>query len=455
MTTDTIPKPFEHQKKATKFWLVNPRMCNFSDPGTGKTRATLDAIKQRGASGGRTLVVAPLSILQCSWGNDIEKFTPELSYAIADAKNRESAFKSGADIVLINHDGVKFLKDRPELLEDFNTLVVDESTAFKHYNSQRSKAMKAVAQHMDYRVILTGTPNSNGVLDLWHQIFLVDDGEHLGQNYFGFRNLVCEPRVLNVAGRTITKWVEKDTANAKVTSQLNSITFRVKFEDVIEIPANHERTVHVELPKQLMKQYREFMRDSVMLLESGQITAMNAGVRMRKLLQLLTGAIYDEAGNAHTVHTDRYNLVLDLAEETDHCVVAFNWRHERIALCDEARRRGLSFGVIDGETPYAERTQIVNDFQDGKLHIVFAHPQSAGHGLTLTRGNRTIWASPTYNAEHYQQFCRRIYRAGQTRKTETIRIAALNTVEQEVYEKLNGKLDAMDELLAFASAFTQ
>lgn len=189
-----------------------------------------------GASGGRTLVVAPLSILQCSWGNDIEKFTPEPTYAIADAKNRESAFNSGADIVLINHDGVKFLKDRSELLEDFNTLVVDESTAFKHYNSQRSKAIKAVAQNMDYRVILTGTPNSNGVLDLWHQIFLVDDGEHLGQNYFGFRNLVCKPRVLNVAGRTITKWVEKDSANAKVTSQLNSITFRVKFEDVIEIP---------------------------------------------------------------------------------------------------------------------------------------------------------------------------------------------------------------------------
>lgn len=451
----TVPKPFEHQKRATDFWLSNPKMCNFSDPGTGKTRATLDAIKQRGAVGGRALVVAPLSILQCSWGNDIEKFTPELTYAIADAKNRESAFRSNADIVLINHDGVKALKDKHHLLEGFNTLVIDESTAFKHHNSQRSKAMRTIAEKMQYRAILTGTPNSNGVIDLWHQVHLVDDGEHLGKNFYGFRNSVCEPRVLNAGGRMITQWVEKDTANARVTSQLNSITFRVKFEDVIEIPPNYERTVNVTLPPNLMQMYRDFMRDSVLMLENGLISAMNAGVRMRKLLQLMTGAIYDEQGNVNAVHTDRYNLVLDLAEETDHCVVAFNWRHERVALCAEAKRRGLSFGVIDGETPYAERTQIVNDFQEGKLRIVFAHPQSAGHGLTLTKGNRTIWASPTYNAEHYQQFCRRIYRAGQTRKTETIRIAALGTVEQNVYEKLNSKLNAMDELLAYASAFTQ
>lgn len=450
-----IPAPFEHQKRATDFWLANPRMCNFSDPGTGKTRATLNAILKRGKAGGRALVVAPLSILQCSWGNDIEKFTPSLTYAIADAKNRESAFNSGADIVLINHDGVKAVAKNISLLEGFNTLVVDESTAFKHYNAQRSKAINAIAQKMDYRVVLTGTPNSNGVLDLWHQVFIVDDGERLGKNYFGFRNTVCEPRVLSVAGRQITKWTDKETANAKVTSQLNDITFRVKFEDVLEIPENHVRDVYVELPPAMMKQYNDFMRDSVLLLESGQVTAMNAGVRLRKLLQLITGAVYDENGNVHGIHKDRYNLVLDLAQETDHCVVAFNWRHERDALCEEADRRGLTFRVIDGETPYAERTDIVNAFQEGKLQIVFAHPQSAGHGLTLTRGNRTIWASPTYNAEHYQQFCRRIYRAGQTRKTETIRIAAQGTVELNVYEKLNGKLDAMDELLAYASALTQ
>nr|DAK67445.1 MAG TPA: Chromatin remodeling complex ATPase [Caudoviricetes sp.] len=448
-----IPAPFAHQKAATEFWLTHPRMCNFSDPGTGKTRATLDAIAARN-TGKRALVVAPLSILEASWGADIKKFTPQLTYSVADAKNRKKAFAADTDIVLINHDGVKALADEPGLLKDFDTLVVDESTAYKHRTSTRSKAMAELACYFTYRVVLTGTPNSNTVTDLWHQLYLVDDGERLGKNFFGFRAHVCEPRILAVGGKQITKWVDKEKATALCTAMTADITFRVKFEDVIEIPPNHVRTIYTELPQKIMQQYREFQRESVLMLESGAISAMNAGVRLRKLLQLLTGAVYDEQGQAHVIHTERYKLVLDLVEETDHCVVAFNWRHERVALTEEATKRKLAFAVIDGETPAQERAKIVDDFQSGKLQVVFAHPQSAGHGLTLTRGNRTIWASPTYNAEHYQQFCHRIYRAGQTRKTETIRIAATNTVELDVYDKLGVKLDAMDELLSYAALTT-
>lgn len=445
----TIPAPFGHQTAATKFWLQHPVMCNFSDPGTGKTRATLDAIRDRD-DGGRTLVIAPLSILECSWGEDIRRFTPELSYAIADAKNRAAAFEQDTDIVLINHDGVKYLAKHPELLSGFNTVVIDESTAFKNRNSQRSKALTAIIKPMKYRVILTGTPNSNGVSDLWHQIFLLDNGERLGQNFFGFQRSVCNPMALNAAGRRIVKWVDKDTANATVSANISDILFRVKFEDVIEIPNNHTRTMLIDNPPQLTKLYREFMRDSILTLETGAITAINAGALVRKLLQLLTGAVRDMEGNVRYVHSDRYNLILDLVEETDHSVVAFNWRHERTSLCQLADQRGVKYAVIDGETPFNTRSQIVSDFQNGLLQVIFAHPQAAGHGLTLTRGSRTIWASPTYNAEHYQQFCRRIYRAGQTRKTETIRIAAKGTIETEVYQKLETKLGAMGELLSFA-----
>lgn len=444
-----ILPPFAHQTLATNFWLSQPRMCNFSDPGTGKTRATLDAIQKR-YSGKRALVFAPLTILHSSWGEDIKQFTPDLTYAVADAKHREEAFKSNADIVLINHDGVKYVAENLSLLKDFDTFVVDESTAFKHKTSQRSKAADKIAERFENRLILTGTPNPNTVCDLWHQVYLIDDGERLGKNFFGFRNSLCEPKVVNVGGRDVVQWVDKPNASAIVTAALADIVFRVKFEDVIEIPPNYTRTVNVDLPPKLMKQYREFMRESVLMLQNGTITAQNAGVRVRKALQLITGSVYDENGDVINVHKDRYNLVLDLAEETDHCVVAFNYRHERIAMCEEANRRGLTFAVIDGETPFEERTNIVKAFQNGDLRIIFAHPQSAGHGLTLTRGNRTIWVSPTYNAEHYQQFCRRIYRAGQTRKTETIHIAARGTIEGDVYTKLNGKLDAMEQLLAYA-----
>lgn len=450
-----IPSPFAHQASATKFWLEKtPIVANFSDPGTGKTRATLDAINQRG-TGKRTLVVAPLSILQPSWGEDITKFTPNLTYSIADSKNREKAFKQDTDIVLINHDGVKALASKKDLLSEFDTIVVDESTAFKNRTSQRSKAIDKLVEGLDHRIILSGTPNSNGVLDLWHQIYMLDGGERLGKNFFGFRNATCEPRLLSVGGRQITLWTEKPRAIEQVTSMLADIVIRFKFEDVVEIPDNYTRTITVDIAPQIRKLYKEFMNTAVLATDEGDVLAINAAVKMRKLLQLLTGAVYDSEGNVKHIHSNRYNLVIDLVEETDFSVVAFNWKHEKEALTQLARSRQISFGVIDGETPTDERTRIVSEYQAGNLRVVFAHPQSAGHGLTLTRGNRTIWASPTYNAEHYQQFCRRIYRIGQQRKTETIRIAAKGTVEEGVYEKLEGKLTSMGDLLHYVKRLYQ
>jgi SNF2 family DNA or RNA helicase len=138
---------------------------------------------------------------------------------------------------------------------------------------------------------------------------------------------------------------------------------------------------------------------------------------------------------------------MDLVNERKHSVVAFNWRHERDQLIKLAEAQKVSYEVIDGATPGERRTDIVQRFQAGQITVLFCHPQSAGHGLTLTKANTTIWCSPTYNAEHFQQFNRRIYRAGQTQKTETILIAAKDTWETDVYKKLENKLSKMEELL--------
>ena len=158
--------------------------------------------------------------------------------------------------------------------------------------------------------------------------------------------------------------------------------------------------------------------------------------------------MYDEHGEAQLAHTDRYDLVTDLVEQRPHpCVVAYNWKHERQKLQGIAQKRGISFAFIDGDVPAKQRTAIVEQFQAGQIQMLACHPQAAGHGLTLTTGKTTIWCSPTYNSEHFQQLNRRIHRAGQTEKTETILIAASLTAELGVYEKLQGKLGRMEELL--------
>lgn len=441
-------KPFDHQVKTTKFLLKTPRALVTSDPGTGKTRSVLDAYSKR--KEGRMLVLAPLSILSASWADDIEKFQPGLSYVVAYARNREQAFRTNADIVITNHDAAKWLVKNERLLEGFSTLCIDEFTAFKNKDSQRSKAILRIAQKFKYRIAMSGTPNSNTILDIWHPTLIVDDGERLGKRFYGFRSAVCTSRFNGFAN----EWVDKPDAQQIVAASIKDINIRYQLEDCIDMPEQSVHTMCVQLTPAIMEQYKLLAEDSVLYTGKATINAINAGARVKKLLQLCTGAVYTEDGVPAGIHEERYELVMQLVSERKHSLVAFNWRHEREHLTKLADEMKIEYGVIDGDTPANKRKDIVDRMQTGQLQVVFCHPQSAGHGLTLTTATSVIWASPTYNAEHYQQFNRRIYRAGQTKKTEVIHIAASNTWEPEVYTKLEGKLERMDELLSILNKLT-
>jgi SNF2 family DNA or RNA helicase len=441
-------KPFDHQVKTTEFIIKTPRALITSDPGTGKTRSVIDAYAQRRE--GRMLVLAPLSILSASWADDIKKFRPDLTFSVAYSKNREAAFKSDADIVITNHDAVKWLIKNDRLLKGFTTLCIDEFTAFKNKDSQRSKAALKLASKFKYRIAMSGTPNSNTILDIWHPTLIVDDGERLGHRFYSFRANVCTSRFNGFAN----EWVDKSDAQEIVAAAIKDINIRYRLEDCIDMPEQSVHTMCVQLAPTIMEQYKLLAEDSVLYTGKATINAINAGARVKKLLQLCTGAVYTEDGVATGIHEERYDLVMQLVSERKHSLVAFNWRHEREHLTKLAESIGIEYGVIDGETPANKRKDIVDRMQAGQLQVVFAHPQSAGHGLTLTKATTVIWSSPTYNAEHYQQFNRRIYRAGQTQKTEIIHIAADGTWETDVYTKLEGKLGRMEELLLILNQLT-
>jgi superfamily II DNA or RNA helicase len=212
-------EPFEHQRVTTDFIQKHPRCLITSDPGTGKTRSVLDAIAGRGT---RTLVLAPLSILEASWGDDIEKFQPDMTYAVAYSKNREKAFLGTEDVVITNHDAVKWIMKNYHVLCGFDTLVIDEFTAFKNKDSQRSKACRKIAEAFTHRIAMSGTPNSNGILDVWHPTLIVDDGERLGHRFYSFRTSVCTPRFNGFAN----EWIQKDNAEETVAAALSDINIR-------------------------------------------------------------------------------------------------------------------------------------------------------------------------------------------------------------------------------------
>ena len=444
----SVPDLFEHQEQTKNFGLDNSRVFDMSDAGTGKTRAWLEVISDRVKRiGGKVLVIAPKSILKNAWGDDIRKFTPDLTYSIAYASNREKAFAADADIYITNHDAVKWLlKNKKVLTDDFHTIIVDESTAFKHRTSQRSKALRKLIAKFEYRALLTGTPNPNGLLDLWHQVFLLDDGVRLGGSFWRYRGLVCEPTQVGPSPQHL-QWSDKEGMSDAVADLLEDITIRHVFEECTDIPENHVYTIPFNLSPSHRRAYEVLKEHAILELKDGGLSAFNAGVLANKLLQMASGAVYDDEAVEQLYSTDRYELVLDLVEQREQCVVAFNWHHQRDLLVAAAKKRGLTYGVIDGTASDSKRVDIINQFQAGMLRIIFAHPASAGHGLTLTRGTATIWASPTYNAEHYVQFNKRIYRIGQTKKSETLLVIAEGTIDELVAERLMNKVDKMSGLL--------
>lgn len=441
-----IPKLYEHQATTAEFLSKTPRAFITSSPGTGKTRSVVEAYTQNKT--GRLLVICPKSIMEASWGADIKSFNPELTYSVYNTKKKELTFATGADIVIINHDAVKWVVKNSKILDNFDWLVVDEFTSFKHRTSQRSKALRKIAAQFEHRVMLSGTPNSNEITDIWHPTLILDDGTRLGTNFFSFRNSVCSPRQVGPSAQMV-KWEAKPGSVEAFADILREITIRYELEEVLDMPDHIIRTIETTLSPAHMRQYEELKAQSVLELEEGDITAVNAAVRANKLLQLVSGAVYNEDGGVTAIHSDRYNLIMELVQERQHTVVVVNWRHQTEQLIDLADSLKISWTRIDGSVSMDDRTQAVEEFQNGQHQVIFIHPSSAAHGITLTKGTTTIWASPTHNLEHFVQANHRIYRAGQKKRTETILVAAKGTLEPNVYDALNNKEVAMRDLLKY------
>ena len=450
---------FDHQKKSVDFMRTHERVLDASDPGTGKTRVQIELFAERRRNGGGcALVIAPKSLLRSAWENDFAKFAPHITVSVAQAKGRAQAFARPADVYVTNVDATKWLMEqRPEFFARFDTLIMDELSAFKHHTSLRSKALNKIKSYFKYRYGLTGTPNSNGITDIWNQIYILDDGQRLGKSFYKFRNMTQTPSQAGPAANML-KWEDKPGAEQAVGELIKDMTVRHKFEECLDVPENFETEVPFFMPPGQASVYKTFKRDALLALESGEvISSVNAAGVANKLLQIASGATYTGDANKYAVvDPSRYEMIADLVEARQHSVVFFHWRHQRDLLMEEFTKRGITFAVIDGSVKEQDRMEAVKDYQNGFYRVMLAHPASAAHGLTLTRGTTTIWASPTYNLEHWLQGNRRTYRAGQTQRTETISILAKGTIEELVYQRLADKnVKQINILELLNSAFKQ
>lgn len=445
------PKPFEHQAASVQFFRDHPRSLDWSDCGTGKTGSNIFWFDQYGSK--CALVLAPKSILEPAWAEDIHTFAPHLKASVAYAENRAEAFKVDAPFYITNHDAVKWLAEQsPKFFDRFSTLIIDEQSAFKHRTSQRSKALNAIRKYFPIRRGDTATPNGNTITDVFNQAYTIDDGARLGTNFFHFRSQVCEPTQRGPEPNML-EWADREGAELAVFGLLAPITIRHELEKCTDIPPSHiyERKYH--LKSKHMSVYRTLEAASIARLsEDKTVTAVNGAVLATKLLQVASGAVYDDSGGYTMLDVGRYQLVMDLVEEQRQSVVFFHWQHQRDQLVVEATKRGLNFAVLDGsETNIHERNAIVKNFQKGFYRTLFIHPQTGAHGLTLTAATRTIWASPTYNQELFHQGVKRIHRAGQREVTETIVVVAPGTYDETAYASCQVKGVRMYGLLDLAA----
>ena len=450
-------KAFAHQEISIKHNETTPLVFDCSDPGTGKTYVRIVSFaKRRSKGGGCALVLAPRSLLRSVWVNDIKKFAPQLTVSVADAANREKAFAAKADVYITNVDAAKWLgAQKPAFFKNFSELIIDESTAFKHHTSLRSKALAKIAKHFKYKCCMTGTPNGNSITDIWHQVQILDAGKRLGSSFYKFRDAVCIPTQVGRAAQMV-KWQDCEGAEEAVFGLLSDIVVRHKFEDCVDIPENHQYTVEYDLTPKQTKAYLEMEATQMMSFKNKPVAVMaiNAAAVATKLLQIASGAVYDGVGGYVVVDAARNEMILDLVEQRQHSLVFFLWKHQRDALTTEADKRGINFAVIDGSTSDRDRDEIIKGYQAGVYRVLFAHPKSAAHGLTLTKGTATIWASPTYDLEVFKQGSKRQHRIGQTQKTETIVMIAKGTIEEKVYDLMLAKNARMTTLLDLFGTLT-
>tara|TARA_R110001606_G_scaffold383187_1_gene545344 strand:+ start:599 stop:2041 length:1443 start_codon:yes stop_codon:yes gene_type:complete len=468
---------YNHQKETIQFGLDHPRSFNTGSCGTGKSLSSLETWRTRNHNG-KLLVIAPKSTLEAVWYNDARKLMPD---CLVGWFNRVEQYKDPTyikrlldvnDIVIANIEAVDILLKQN--LTQYTDFIIDEFTAIKNRTAARSKNALNLSKQFDNITLLSGTPTPNGVLDIWHPTFLLDQGQRLGHNFFNFRNAVCQPIMKSAGFKQFTEWKEIPGAADEVATTLRDINIRHVLEDVVDMPDRVVVDRIITMPDTLRKQYNKMKADCILQLETPQraaakvhhamlkdptltrsifnldtddIVAVNKAVLAQKLLQIASGSAYLESGGGRLLDTTKYELIVDMVEERPASLVFFLWQHQRDALAKILKQKKVAFEVIDGSVNQTNRAKIIADYQSGKYKTLLLQPAAAAHGITLTRSVASIWCSPTYNLEHYIQANHRDYRIGQTKRSEIIRVQYADTIEGNVYERLQEKNINLNSLL--------
>jgi len=429
------------QKRALAFIRHKRKCALFLDMGLGKSVIALTAASDMLDEFliNKVLVIAPLRVSNTVWKQEAKKWEhlEHLNIAIAtgSAKNRIQNLESSADIHVINRENVDWLVRTQKWKWDM--VIVDESSSFKSMKSKRFRALRKVTKYMKSVILLTGTPSPNGIVDLWSQIYLIDQGARIGKTMGNFRQ-----RFLHPAGYMSYSWEPNEGADIEIQELIKDVCITMSSEDYLELPERINLNEYIDLPPDVREQYKELEKEFLLILEGGDIEALSAATLGNKLLQMCNGAVYDSEGVAHTIHDLKIKALKEIIEDNpnESFLVAYNYRSDHVRL-SKAFPQGVSLGREGVE---------IEEWNKGKIKLMFAHPASAGHGLNLQKGGSSIvWFGLNWSLELYEQFNARLHRQGQDKPVKVTHLIAKDGIDEKVMKALRGKAKTQRDLLEY------
>jgi SNF2 family DNA or RNA helicase len=451
-----------YQLQAKKFLLDTPRAGLFMGMGLGKTLTTLSALEDAFLLGMATkaLIVGPLRVINLTWPAEIATHGFDFKVATLRDEAGWKALKEGtANVYLINYEALPKLYDFVKQYKTFpvDVVVLDELTRAKSPSSKRINKLRRVLlqYNVPVRWGLTGTPAPNSYQELYAQIRLLDDGKLFGKSAEAYTERFFEPENRH---NPYPKMVLREGAKEKIESMIAPITLTLKTSDYLKLPDIIEEDVEVKLPQEAVDAYRHAEKTLLLLLEEKQVDIANAAVLSGKLLQICSGAVYDELRNVHELHTTKLDALASIAKGR-RVLVASNYVHERQRILKRFPD-AVDFGAAVTDK---DQDLIVSAWNAGKIPMLVADPRSAGHGLNFQFGGSTVvWFSPNYSCELYDQMNGRLFRRGQKEPVTVYRICASNTIDEAVLCTLeargkaqNGLLEALKALRAMRKPPTE
>lgn len=441
--------PHEYQRFVIDYIKKNPIAAVFLDMGLGKTSITLTALNDLlfdSFDVHRILVVAPLRVARNTWSSEIKKWEhlQDLQYSIVvgTEKERMAALEKRADIYIINRENVQWLVEKSGKKFDYDMVVVDELSSFKNHEAKRFRAFMKVRPKVKRIVGLTGTPSSNGLMDLFAEFKLLDMGERLGRFIGAYRANFFRPDKMN--GPIVYSYKPIPGAETMIYNRISDITISMKATDYLKMPELVSSRYEVQMDDVEKQKYEEFKKDLVLEIEDGEITAANAASLSGKLSQMANGAVYSDDLTVMQIHDRKLDALEDIIEAANGkpVLVAYWFKHDLTRITERLRKLKIIYQKLDSD-------ESIRKWNEKELQVGLIHPASAGHGLNLQSGGSTmVWFGLTWSLELYQQTVARLWRQGQTENTVVIQhIVTAGTIDERILKALEQKDNTQSALI--------